>query len=143
MRFSNPATIAAAAFDRVKSDAAGVPARALLGQGAASVIPADSLLLGTAALPARPLLAYRPGPVPHVGGLDQHGGAWWIYDDPGRGTGGIDAIAAALVAAYDIDRGAPPLPSPCGGVRVGALSEPRTDAALGLLCRRLDIIIEG
>lgn len=143
MRFSNPATIGGHVFNRLKVDDAGASTRALLGAGADSVIAADVLVMGTARLPARPLVAYRPGPVVTVGGLDQHGASWWIYDEPARGTAGLDLVAAQLVTAYDTDRGAPPLPSPCGAVRVGTLSEPRIDSALGLIARRFDLITEG
>jgi hypothetical protein len=141
MRFSDPSIIAALAFNRVKSDAAGASVRAMLGEEGASVIPADHL--GRGDLPARPLLAYRPGPVPTVAGVDVHNGGWLIYDDPGQGTYRIGQIAAALALAYDLDRGAPPLPSPAGVARVGSLSEPREDAALGLRFRRLDLTIDG
>jgi hypothetical protein len=126
MRFSDPSIIAALAFNRIKSDAAGASVRAMLGEEGASVIPADHL--GRGDLPARPLLAYRPGPVPTVAG---------------QGTYRIGQIAAALALAYDLDRGAPVLPSPAGAARVGSLSEPRDDAALGLRFRRLDLTIDG
>lgn len=141
MRFSNPSTISAVAFARVKSDAAGASVRALLGEGAASVIPAAHL--GKKPLPPCPLVAYRPGPVPTVAGVDIHNGAWLIYDDPEQGTYRIGQIASALVQAYELDRGAPVLASPAGAARVGSLSEPRNDEALGLTFQRLDLTIDG
>lgn len=141
MRFSNPTEISAVAFNRIKSDAGGAAVRALLGEGATSVIPAAHL--GRSPLPPCPLVAYRPGPVPTVAGVDIHTGAWLIYDDPEQGTYRIGQIASALVQAYELDRGAPVLPSPAGAAHAGSLSEPRDDEALGLTFLRLDLTIDG
>lgn len=138
MRYSAPNQIAAATFARLKTDPAGAALRALLGAGAASVITADALKVGAELLPARPLVALRVGPVPTLGHVDGHAYSLWIYDDPDQGTARIDQIAAAVPLAFDTDRGAPPL---AGGVRLGALAEPRHDPALGLEARRYDLTV--
>ncbi|HMQ30012.1 MAG TPA: hypothetical protein PKD53_04755 [Chloroflexaceae bacterium] len=141
MRFSSPATIHQLAFQRLKSEPAGSALRALLGAAGASVIPATEL--GKAALPPRPFVAYRPGATTNVLGIDQHQAAWWVYDDPAQGTWRIDQVVAALAPAYLLERGAAPLPSPAGPVRLVAADEPREDLALGLRCRRVTLAIDA
>lgn len=141
---ASPAAVSRVAYQRVATDAAGAAVRALLGAGGASVIPWLSLQAGAAALPPRPFVAYKPGVVAEVTGVDQHGGEWWIYDDPGQGTWRIDQVADALAAAFDPRRGAARLPWPAGGARVDPLSEPRVDRALGgLIVRRLPLILDA
>lgn len=142
MQFSDPAAVDALAVARVTTDAAGAGVRALLGAGAASVILATRL--SKASLPARPFLAYRPGPVPTVGGIDQHTPTWWLYDDPAQGDYRLSKLAFALIKAYDPIRwAAPPLPGAVGVVAVGALSEPFEDTNLGLRGRRLPLTIDA
>jgi hypothetical protein len=141
---SNPATVARLAYERIKTSSTGAATRALLGAGAASVIPWTALAAGPVALPARVLVAYKPGPVSRVAEVDQHGGEWWIYDDPAQGTWRIDQVAAAIAAAYDPAQGAPLLPFPAGQARLGALSEPRIDRALGgFITRRLPLVFDA
>jgi hypothetical protein len=113
--------------------------RALLGEGAASVLPPGALEQGAANLPDRPIAVLAPGAVPTNGGLDQHTGAWWLYDDPSQGTARLDALALAVCLAYDVERGAPALTA--GRLVLGDLSEPRLDTALGLRARRLDYTV--
>lgn len=140
---SNPALVTKVAYERIKSAAPGAAVRALLGAGAASVLPWTALAAGATALPARPLVAYKPGVISPIAGIDQHGGEWWIYDDPDQGTWRIDQVAAALFAAYDPDL-APALPYPVGAARVDTLSEPRVDRALGgLITRRLPLLLDA
>lgn len=141
MRFSDPSLVHRLTFLRIKSDAAGAAVRALLGSTTLSIIAATEL--NKAALPPRPFLAYKPGGCENLGGIDVHSASWWIYDDPAQGTWRIDLVAAALPAAYLFERGAPPLPSPAGPVRVVALAEPRDDLALGLRHRRLDLTVDA
>jgi hypothetical protein len=139
MRFSNPATVAASVMARAATEAEGAGVRALLPAGAAAVLIREALEAGTPALPVRPLLVVAPGPVPTNGGIDQHTGAFWLYDDLSQGTARLDALAYALLSAYDTDRGAPELSD--GHILLGALSEPRIDTALGLRYRRLDYTV--
>lgn len=139
MRFSDPTIVNHAVFARLASEAAGAAARALLGAGAASVLTSDALERGTSGLPARPLAVLASGPVPTNGGIDQHTGAWWLYDDPSQGLARLDALAKAICDAYDIERGAPALTA--GRLLLGDLSEPRLDTALGLRARRLSYTV--
>lgn len=140
MRFSPPASIAGSVFARVKSDAQGSAIRALLGAGAASVIPADMLSGGITDLPARPLLALAILPARTDGARDLHAYRWWVYDDPHQGTVRIDRILAVLPRAYDLEYTAP-LSAPASGVQLGGASESRVDSILNLRWRFYDLII--
>lgn len=138
MRFSNPATVTAAVMARASTEDAGAGVRALLGVET-GVLIREALELGTDALPARPILVIAPGPVPTNGGVDQHTGAFYLYDDLSQGTARLDALAYALLTAYDVDRGAPTLSA--GRIFLGAISEPREDTALRLRYRRFDYTV--
>jgi hypothetical protein len=139
MRFSDPAALAGALVARLTTDAQGAAVRALLGAGAASIIPVDQVDAGTAALPARPLLALATLPSRTDGARDLHVYRWWIYDDPGQGTARIGQILAALPGAYDPEY--VPLPPGVGGIQFGGAGEARVDTALNLRFRWFDLTI--
>lgn len=135
----DPAAVSAALFARVKSDSAGAAVRALLGAGAASVISARDLpkepgKVGT--LPARPLLAWREGPIGgQAGEMETFTGAWWVYDEPGQGDRRINAIVAALKAAHRDQVGIVDY----GRVRVGPVGQAALDRVIGLYGRAVQI----
>lgn len=139
MRFSNPATVVAAVLARATDEPDGAGLRAQLGAGAASVLVREQLEAGAGALPPRPLLVVAPGSVPTNGGIDQHTGGFWFYDDLSQGTARLDACAVALANAYDLDRGAAPLQA--GRMFLGALSDAQVDSTLGLRWRRYDYTV--
>jgi hypothetical protein len=124
---------------RAKEEPEGAALRAALGAGAASVLVREDLEAGAASLPARPLLVVAAGPVPTNGGIDQHTGGFWLYDDLSQGTARLDATAVALLNAYDLDRGAAPLQA--GRIFLGALSAASVDSTLSLRWRRYDYTV--
>lgn len=136
MRFADPAAVHAAIVAHAASDAA---LRAALGDGLGSVISADALRQGAAGLPRRPLIAYRPGASLEDGGGEQHGGSWYVYDDPEQGTRRIGAVLHALRRAYDLDQGAAAPPAPLAIITFSVADRPRLDTALGLQSQRADL----
>ena len=129
------AALNAATFARLKGEAAGADVRALLGAGAASVIPARAL---RGALPARPLIAWRQGAVTGQGDdWRRVVGAWWAYDDPAQDYYRINSIVAAIEAAHPLDWLAH---YEC---RVGPIGQGVEDSALGGLLTRSITITMG
>lgn len=140
MIFSDPQALIEAVYGRLAQDAAGAPVRALLGDGAASIIHARRLR--DQVLPLRPLLALRAGAqVPLERVLNQASFTWWIYDDPEQDYARINALIFPVSNAYDWRRY--PLATPtvaAGTVQVQAGQETE-DTALGLLVRPVYLTI--
>jgi hypothetical protein len=125
-------------FDRIAVDAAGSAVRALLGlDDPASLLPTiiPAARLAARPLPPAPFLAWRGGA---VGGesleMRRITGVWWAYDLPIQGYARINAVLAALEAAYPQDA------IPWGRVRVTAIGQETDDRSLGgLLTRSLHL----
>ena len=99
------AALSQAVFARVATDAAGADVRALLGDGASSVLSAEDLRLradaGTLQAAALPLLTLRRGAAPQSDRTAaQPVYTWYAYGDPSLGYGALDALARPLWLAY-------------------------------------------
>lgn len=83
----------------LKTDTAGADARAALGAGGNSIIPASKL--NRDALPVAPFLALRAGPIPGARHQVRNAFfAWWVYDDPINEHWRINGILPLIEAAY-------------------------------------------
>lgn len=120
----DPALVKSTFFARLKSDTAGAAVRALLGAGATSVIDAEDLKLP---LPAEPFVVLRAGSISGAqGDIRQCVLTWWIYDAVPKRHVRINAILAAIQAAY------PLYTYPYGELRSTNISqEISEDAAVG------------
>ena len=138
------AAITAAIYARPAADAAGAAVRALLGDGAASVLHAEDLRvegLHIAQLPARPLLALRRGAAPQADRVIWRPTfTWFIYDDIAQGYARTERVLAALGLAYYA------APVEAAGVRIGeveaaSLGAQLREAPLGLLYEALTLAV--
>lgn len=128
-------------FGRLKSDSAGAAVRAALGAGAASVIHAEELKKysttnGTPA-PARPLLAFRSGPVAGSS-YDMRVPlyTWWIYDDTEQGYWRINALQVLIERAYY-----PPHCIPFAHIATANIGQETDDPVLGWATRTLQLAL--
>lgn len=134
------------AFERLKSsaatDAAGVAigplVRAALGAGADSIIHAEELKQygEDNPAPARPLLAFRSGPIAGQS-YDMRPllFTWWVYDDPGEGYYAINGLLTLIERAY------PPNAIPFAHTAVANIGQETTDPVLGWAVRTLQLAI--
>jgi hypothetical protein len=129
----NPQAITAAVYARIKSELGGAAVRAQLGAGAASVLPASGLRSN--ALPARPLVALRPGVIAGESlEMREHIFTWWLYDEPAQNGWRISGLLPLLEGAY------PQLSIPYGRVKVTGIGQETIDDALGgLIARSLQL----
>ena len=134
------AALMAAIYRRLHDDAAGAATRALLGDGAASVIPAHALRAGS--LPPRPFLVLRGGPVPGDRALWLPVVYWWSYDDPQQGYRRLNSLIKPLALAYDqtVNR-LTATGCPIAAINVEADADENYDTQLGLNVRRIKLSI--
>lgn len=127
------ASISGLLYAQLKTAAAGAAVRAVLGAGAASIIPAERLRHEPR--PARVLLVWRGGSVGGASGeMRPASGVWWVYDDPGQGYARIDAVVPLIEAAYPRDALA------WGDTRITLIGQATEDATLGgLLVRAVQL----
>lgn len=133
-------------FARLKSstalDAAGVAIgpliRAALGDGAGSIIHAETLKTYTNENPAprRPLLAFRGGPVAGQS-FDMRTAlyTWWVYDDADKGYWNINALQKLIERAYPFDC------FPFVRMAVSNIGQETTDPAFGWNVRTLQLAL--
>lgn len=121
--------LTATVFNRLASDSAGAPVRALLTAGAGGVIPARQLDQIT--LPPGLFVALRRQSVTGPpGGPHEAAYVWHVFDDDAQGYYRINGLLLPLAQAYDHETN--PLPitvAPISHVDVEA-GEERVDSAL-------------
>jgi hypothetical protein len=134
------ATITAQLLARLTTDSAGAAVRGALGAAAASIVHGDALkqYVDGSPMPARPILAYRWGPIggrafemrPILLNL-------WLYDDadPAQRYARINALLPLIQKAYY-----PPDCIPFGRTEPGIAGQEFPDPVLGLLARTLQIV---
>jgi hypothetical protein len=133
--------VTALVFNRIMRDPEALAVRNALGAWPDSVISADDL---GGDLPARPFLALREGAVQRIDRIiDQPLYTWWIYDDPQHGYWRINGLAPLIAQAYDARKLWLPSGAGIGLVEVGDLSAPRTDTALGLVCKSIRVAVRA
>lgn len=136
-----PAILSQAVFARLATDAAGAGVRALLGQGADSVLTTDDLMpLNSADLLARvPCVALRREAITSPDRLEfQTVYTWYGYDDPAVGYARLDALIPAIADAYmDFADGTHLLE-----IEVQAGRQDR-DRTLGLLVQLVELVISA
>lgn len=138
------AAIQNAVVARITTDIEGASVRAVLGDGANSIIHAELLRnegLQLIDLPTRPLIAYRRRVIPQVERVIYRPVySLWIYDDPERGYYRINTLITLIVQAYNA-RLLSVATSAIGDVEISAVGGEDRDTALGLLYSHLQLII--